>query len=166
MTGAGHGQNLFSAILEGCLHVERIVQSLRSQHLLHIPTAEDRLEQLRHWTQGLSDPVRRFAFSQRAVFDSADRQAIIGHLHLSCVYHFAVLLITRPFLIAYLLSRLRGRAPDHLIDDPDEATDVTIKNNKVSKLAQVCVSSATCMIEALQKVKASGFSFGNLCLLK
>ncbi|CAM1506152.1 Fc.00g057930.m01.CDS01 [Cosmosporella sp. VM-42] len=159
-------QSTFSAILEGCLYIETIIQTLRTGHMLHVPTAECLLEQLRHWTENLRGPVRQFTFSQTAELNSEDRQALIGHVHLSCVYYFAVMLITRPFLIVYLMSRLRGKGPDHLIDDPDEATDVTIKNNKVSKLAQVCVSSATCMVKSLQKVKGSRFSFGNLCLLK
>lgn len=161
-----HRQTTFTAILQGCGHIEEIVRSLRGGPMLHIPTAERLLKRLREWTQGLSEPVRQFTFGQTTTFDSADRQTIVGHSHLSCVYYFAVLLITRPFLIAYLLSRLRGRAPDHLIDNPDEATDMTIKNSKVSKMAQVCVRSATCMIESLLKVKSAGFTFGNLCLLK
>ncbi|KAH7137829.1 hypothetical protein EDB81DRAFT_693101 [Dactylonectria macrodidyma] len=163
---AEHDQSTFSAILEGCLHIESIVKSLRTGHMLHVPTAECLLEQLRHWTESLRGPLRLFMFSSTAELDSADRQALIGHAHLSCVYYFAVILITRPFLVVYLVSRLRGRAPDHLIDDLDQATDVTIKNNKVSKLAQVCVSAATCMIRSLQKAQATRFSFGNLCLLK
>ncbi|KAF7548329.1 hypothetical protein G7046_g8709 [Stylonectria norvegica] len=163
---AENDQSTFAAILEGCLNIESIIQSLRAGHMLHVPTAECLLEQLRNWTENLRGPVRLFTFSQTAELTSRDRQALIGHLHLSCVYYFAVMLITRPFLIAYLMSRLRGKGPDHLIDDPEEATDINIKNNKVSKLAQVCVSSATRMIRSLQKVKGSQFSFSNLCLLK
>ncbi|KEY74556.1 hypothetical protein S7711_07159 [Stachybotrys chartarum IBT 7711] len=165
-SAAGNNQSTFSAILEGCLRIEKIVQSLRTRHILHVPTAESLLEQLRCWTQSLSGPVRQFTFSQDGEHDSAERQSIIGHVHLLCVYYFSVILITRPFLIAYLLSRLRGRAPDHLMNDPDEAADTAIKNSKVSKLAQVCVSSAICMMESLQKVKRSPFLFGNLCFLR
>lgn len=76
------------------------------------------------------------------------------------------MLITRPFLIAYLVSRLRGRAPDHLIVDPDEATDVRIKNHEVSKLAQVCVGSVVYLTEMLQRLQKLGFAYGNLCLLQ
>ncbi|KUL82007.1 hypothetical protein ZTR_09646 [Talaromyces verruculosus] len=48
----------------------------------------------------------------------------------------------------------------------DEASDINIKNNKVSKLAQVCVSSAIYMVNMCQTAKSSNFFFGNLCLLK
>lgn len=151
---------------KGCILIERIVQSLRKGSMLHVPTAEDLLDQLRQWTQSLPATVRQFSLSQSTRMESADRQALIGSVHISCVYYFAVILITRPFLIAYLMSRLRGRAPDHLINDPDEASDMRIKNNKVSRFAQVCVSAATYMAETLQKVKTANFTFGNLCLVK
>ncbi|KAH8668917.1 hypothetical protein BX600DRAFT_265313 [Xylariales sp. PMI_506] len=160
------GQNTFQAIIGGCRLIEDIVQRLRSGTVLHVPTAETLLAKLRHWTAQLPPTARVFAFSEGSELDSADRQALIDNIHLSCVYYFAVILITRPFLIAYLMSRLRGKAPDHLIDDPDEATDVRIKNNKVSKLAQVCVSSASYMADMCRKAQDAGFSFGNLCLLK
>ncbi|KAF7522225.1 hypothetical protein PCG10_007526 [Penicillium crustosum] len=53
-----------------------------------------------------------------------------------------MILITRPFLVAYLMSRLRGKAPDHLISDPDEASDINIKNNKVSSFGNLCLLEA------------------------
>jgi hypothetical protein len=160
------GHPAFRAILAACEIIERIVQKLRSGNILHVPTAEHLLSELREWAQTLPDAARIFTFGDGVELESAERQNLIGNIHLSCVYYFAVMLITRPFLIAYLISRLRGRAPDHLIDDPEEATDVSIKNNTISKLAQVCVGSATHMADMCQEVRRSGFSFGNLCLLK
>jgi hypothetical protein len=76
------------------------------------------------------------------------------------------MLITRPFLVAYLMSRLRGKAPDDLISDPDEASDISIKNSKVSRLAQVCVSSAIEMVDMCVKAKNCSFTFRNLSILE
>ncbi|RFU30467.1 hypothetical protein B7463_g5879, partial [Scytalidium lignicola] len=161
-------QSAFSAILNGCSLLEDIVNKLSKGNMLHVPTAEGLLEQLRNCSRALPQTLRQFTFASddRASLDPANRQLLSGNMHVSCVYYFAVILITRPFLIAYLMSRLRGRAPDQLISNPDEASDVNIKNNKVSKLAQVCVSSAIYMADMCQKAKASNFTFGNLCLLK
>jgi len=163
-----HSQSAFNAIIRACSLLEDIVTKLSKGNMLHVPTAEGLLELLRQWSRALPPNLRQFTSTPRdgAGLDPADRQLLTGNMHVSCVYYFAVILITRPFLIAYLMSRLRGKAPDQLISDPDEASDVNIKNNKVSKLAQVCVSSAVYMAEMCQKAKASNFSFGNLCLLK
>ena len=161
-------QSSFNAILKGCSLLEDIVNKLSKGSILHVPTAEGLLEQLRSWSQTLPPTLRQFTFTSGdgTFLDSAERQLLAGNIHVSCVYYFAVMLITRPFLIAYLMSRLRGRAPDQLISDPDEASDVNIKNNKVSKLAQVCVSSAIYMVDMCQRARASNFDFGNMCLLK
>jgi hypothetical protein len=154
------------------------MDTLNKENILHVPTAENFLERLRQWSRELPPSMRRFtpvvSYSPQSFRDGrdasclnpVDRQLLMGNMHVSCIYYFAVILITRPYLIAYLMSRLRGKAPDHLIGDPDEASDVTIKNNKVSKLAQVCVSSAVYMVDMCQKVKDSSLTFGNLCLLK
>ncbi|KAK9771621.1 putative Zn(2)-C6 fungal-type domain-containing protein [Seiridium cardinale] len=158
-------QSAFTSMIEGAQLIENIVQQLRSRHVLHVPTAEVSLENLREWTRSLPATARVFRVAGNTEMDSAERQALVGNTHVSCVYYFSVMLITRPFLVAYLLSRLRGRAPDHLIENPDEATDMTIKNNIVSKLAQVCVSSATYMADMCRKAQQFGFSFGNLCLM-
>jgi hypothetical protein len=161
-------QSVFTAILKGSSLLEDIVNKLSKGNMLHVPTAEGLLEQLRQWSRALPPTLRQFTSTSGdgSCLDFADRQLLAGNIHLSCVYYFAVILITRPFLIAYLMSRLRGRAPDQLISDPEEATDVRIKNNTVSKLAQVCVSSAVYMADTCAKAKASNFTFGNLCMLK
>lgn len=163
---APNGNCYSRPFVEGAQLIEKIVQKLRSGNVLHVPTAETLLADLRKWTQALPASIRTSNLTRALEINSAERQALIRSIHISCIYYFAVMLITRPFLVAYLLSRLRGRAPDHLIADPDEATDMTIKNNIVSKLAQVCVSSATFMADMCRKAQQSGFSFGNLCLLK
>ncbi|KIX03820.1 uncharacterized protein Z518_07373 [Rhinocladiella mackenziei CBS 650.93] len=157
----------FKAILKGCSLLEDTVNTLSKGSILHVPTAEGLLEQLRSWSQTFPPPLRQFTFTSSSgpFLDSAERQLLAGNIHVSCVYYFAVMLITRPFLIAYLMSRLRGRAPDQLISDPDEASDVNIKNNTVSKLAQVCVSSAIYMVDMCQRARVSNYNFGNMCLL-
>ncbi|KAL5341761.1 hypothetical protein BJX70DRAFT_395493 [Aspergillus crustosus] len=165
-------ESAFDAMVRVCTSLEEIVDAQRkSSGLLHVPSAEVQLQSLRQWSRGLPSYLRLFTTPftpERSCtpISASDKQALMGGMHLSCVYYFAVILITRPFLVAYLMSRLRGRAPDHLISDPDQASDINIKNNKVSRLAQVCVSSASYMVDMCVRAKAAGFMFGNLCLLK
>ncbi|GFN11786.1 fungal specific transcription factor domain-containing protein [Aspergillus tubingensis] len=161
-------QSAFYAIGNGCTLLINIVDTLSNGGLLDVPTAEGLLSQLRKWSSSLPASLRQFrSVSQGPPFlEPAARQRLVGSVHVSCLYYFAVILVTRPYLIAYLVSRLRGKAPDHLISDPDEASDVAIKNNKVSKLAQVCVSSSLYMIDMCRRAKSAGLVFRNFCLLK
>lgn len=164
-----NAQSLFTAMAKACILLEEIVDTLgKSNNILHVPTAEGVLERLRQWSRGLPQNVRRFSYPPETNrhLNPENRRVLLGSIHISCVYYFAVILITRPFLVAYLMSRLRGKAPDHLISDPDEASDINIKNNKVSRLAQVCVSSAIAMVEMCVKAKALNFTFGNLCIIE
>ncbi len=151
---------------KGCSIIENVVQELRKGSMLDILNAEELLGRLRTWTQSLPKTVRRFTTKETSSIEPEDRHGLIGGVHISCLYYFAVILVTRPFLIEYLMSRLSGRTLDHLVDRSDEAADARIKNNKVSQLAQVCVSSAAYMTETMQSIKATGFTFGNLCLIK
>lgn len=161
-------QSAFYAIGNGCTLLINIVDTLSNGGLLDVPTAEGLLSQLRKWSSGLPASLRQFRSVSHGLpfLEPADRQRLVGSIHASCLYYFAVILVTRPYLIAYLVSRLRGKAPDHLISDPDEASDVAIKNNKVSKLAQVCVSSSLYMIDMCRRAKSVGLVFRNFCLLK
>jgi len=156
-------------MVKACILLDDIVNTLgKNNNILHVPTAEKLLQQLRQWSQELPQHTRRFPFVSyiNDNLQPGDRRALLGSMHISCVYYFAVILVTRPFLVAYLLSRLRGKAPDHLISDPEEASDINIKNNKVSRLAQVCVNSAIDMVDMCAKAKSCNFTFRNFCLLE
>ncbi|KAJ5990751.1 hypothetical protein N7522_010958 [Penicillium canescens] len=162
-------QSTFAAMVDACIFLDNIVDTLGKNHnILHTPTAEDLLQELLRWSRNLPQNIRQFTSltPSSCNLEPADRQFLMGSMHLSCVYYFAVILITRPFLVAYLTSRLRGKAPDHLINDPDQASDIKLKNNKVSRISQVCVSSAITMVDMCIKAKDVNFTFGNFCLIE
>jgi hypothetical protein len=167
--GGQNSRPLFTAMVKACNLLDHVVDTLgKNNNILHVPTAEELLRQLRQWSRELPRHILRFPMKcdSNATLQPADRQALLGSLHISCVHYFAVMLITRPFLVAYLMSRLRGKAPDDLISDPDEASDISIKNSKVSRLAQVCVSSAIEMVDMCVKAKNCSFTFRNLSILE
>ncbi|CAK41185.1 uncharacterized protein An12g06550 [Aspergillus niger] len=153
-------QSAFYAVGNGCTLLNNIVDTLSKGGLLDVPTAEGLLSQLRKWSSGLPTGLRQFRSVSHSLpfLEPGDRQRLVGSIHVSCLYYFAVILVTRPYLIAYLTSRLRGKAPDHLISDPDEASDVAIKNNKVSKLAQTCVGGQNRQGSFFETFASSSFS--------
>ncbi|KAB8215088.1 hypothetical protein BDV33DRAFT_227853 [Aspergillus novoparasiticus] len=161
-------ESAFCAMGNGCTLLDDIVDTLSKGKLLDIATAEELLLKLRKWVHGLPPTLRQFHHfpHKLPIFEPGDKQHLMTKIHVSCVYYFGVILVTRPYLIAYLTSRLRGKAPDHLISDPEEASDVSLKNSKVSKMAQVCVSSSLYMIDMCRKAKSAGLILRNFCLLK
>lgn len=107
---SGHMRPAFNAVLKGGSLLGDITSRLSPGNIVHIPTAEGLLEQLRKWTQSLLPNIVQFSPETRndASLDITDRQLLVDNMLVSCVYYFAVIPITRSFLIAYLVSRLRG----------------------------------------------------------
>lgn len=91
----------------------------------------------------------------------SDRKKAFGSIHVSSLYYFAVILVTRPFLIETFMTRMRqqsGLSSQGPLD-PQRAS-----------LAQVCMISAMHMGHLCQQVAsvmtASDLPFGNLGLFK
>jgi hypothetical protein len=158
-----------NAITNACDLLEEIVDAMaKNNNVLHIPTAQSLLHQLPRWTQTLPLNIQQRwnAFQLDRNLKDADRQSVMGILHISSVYYFTAILITRPFIVAYLLSRLRGKAPDHLINVPDQASDINLKNSEVSRLGLVCVGSAIYLVDTCMTARNFGFQFKNFCLIE
>ncbi|KAL2824861.1 hypothetical protein BDW59DRAFT_172595 [Aspergillus cavernicola] len=165
-----YSSSMFTTITNACDLLEGIVDTMvKNNNILHVPTAQSLLRQLPQWSRALPLNIQQLwsTFQQHGHdLRDSDRQSLMGILHISCVYYFTAILITRPFMVAYLMSRLRGKAPDHLINDPDQASDINLKNNEVSRLGQVCVSSAIYMVDTCINARDVGFRFRNFCLLE
>ena len=150
----------FNSIVDACALLDATVQKLSRGRKMDVSTAEGLLEQLRRWSQSLPPQLRQFAFTDAASLTSADRQRLIANVHVSCVYYFAVMVLTRQFLISHLMGRLRRKGPQKPGASASEEAE------KVSSLAEVCVSSASYIADICRKMQIGGFSFGNMCYVK
>ncbi|KAJ5831946.1 hypothetical protein N7474_000257 [Penicillium riverlandense] len=151
----------FNAVLKGAALLDDICRILSSGVMIDVPTAEDLLTKLRQWSQNLPPCLRQFSCTDGSSMSSVDRQTFLGRIHVSSVYYFSVMLVTRPFLIRHLMSKLRRRSGHEV--------SVNLHPNEAG-LAQVCTSSAAYMGELCRKtalaVTMSELPFGNLCLFK
>ncbi|KAJ5580013.1 uncharacterized protein N7459_005998 [Penicillium hispanicum] len=149
----------FNAVLKGAALLDDICGILSRGVMIDVPTAEDLLKKLRRWSQDLPPCLRQFSCPSCASMSSVDRQTFLGRIHMSSVYYFSVMLVTRPFLIRYSMAKIRRRSGHNYNINlhPDEAS-----------LAQVCLSSAAYMGDLARKtglaVMTSELPFGNLCL--
>src|ERR1700760_3234311 len=60
--GSQHLHSAFDAVLKGCSLLDDIVDKLPRGSVLHVPTAEGLLEQLRQWSQSFPPDWLRFSF--------------------------------------------------------------------------------------------------------
>ncbi|KAF2712810.1 hypothetical protein K504DRAFT_427436 [Pleomassaria siparia CBS 279.74] len=154
-------QPAFNAILKGAALLDDVCRILSRGVIIDVATAEELLQNLRLWSQNLPTCLRRFSWNHESPLGTVARQSFLGRVHVSGVYYFSVILITRPFLTRHLMAKLRR--------DSGHETQTTV-NPKEAGLAQVCMSSAIYMGELCRKtvtaVTTSILPFGNMCLFK
>ncbi|KAI6354084.1 hypothetical protein MCOR25_008753 [Pyricularia grisea] len=92
---------------------------------------------------------------------SCGRGVAIGNIHVAGAYYFAVILITRRFLIRQVMPQLRGssrRSGGAAAHGPDDEL--------VSELSRACVEAATYMAQTCRQAMDCGLLLGNMCIIK
>ncbi|KAG8406511.1 hypothetical protein J3459_019226 [Metarhizium acridum] len=84
----------------------------------------------------------------RALSGSSYTKGAIGSVHVSCLYYFAVTLVTRPILISTLTA---PPASGGLIQ---------------SQLASACLDAAVYLIQACMDARKVDILYGNMCIMK
>lgn len=145
---------------EACTFLDDIFSRFCKGNRVESSWAEQILQRLRDWSQSLSLDLRHFTKQGPIDITVADREVLIGNIHVACVYYFAVILVTRPFLISHLMSQLRGKSSE--TDIPPNATE----REKIAKFSQVCIDSAIFMAQMTHNAMKSGLLLNNMSILK
>ncbi|KAL3455839.1 hypothetical protein BJX64DRAFT_271638 [Aspergillus heterothallicus] len=141
--------------------LDEIVSRLYDDRAASTEVAESLLDKLKQWSNGLPESLLSSPSTPQERL--AAQEHIIGSLHVACAYHFAVIIVTRPFLISVLgvrLARLHQDSPGIVQDD------LVLEDPAHTKLAKACVESALYMIQTCMEVHQSRLLLGNMCILK
>jgi hypothetical protein len=141
--------------------LDETITRLYSEKAASPQVAESILEKLERWSDGLPDSLLAPPGTEQECLDDQDR--VIGSLHIACSYHFAVIVVTRPFLISALGVRL-ARVQDNLVER--NLGDVLSENPVHSRLALACTDSALYMLQTCLEIYRSNLLLGNMCILK
>ncbi|VUC37378.1 unnamed protein product [Clonostachys rosea] len=94
--------------------ISNIVEKLYDRKEISIPLIEENLQELEKWSQSLPQFLRTSP-SQTDLADSDAEKSAIGRVHVSCLYYFAVTLVTRPILVSTLIQpQMGGMVHSHL----------------------------------------------------
>ncbi len=148
-----------SASFEVCSILEQIMDHLDHKRDVNLASIEDFLTRLRQWSQSLPSSVRFSSVTWPLT--SEHRRQALGNFAVSCFYYFAVILITRPVLISYLLTRLKMSDPS-----TESASSRPVLPPEAEQIAQVCVDAAILMAETARRAQTAGLLVQNMCLLK
>lgn len=124
--------------------INEIVDDIYTKKDKSISTAERHLQTLQRWSQDLPTNLLRTDDSIVEPFNCRD---LIAKLHLSCIYYFAVTLITRPALVTSLTMA-----------EPGTTT--------LAQLASACQDAAMYLSQACADAYTKGILLGNMCFIK
>lgn len=171
------------ASYEVCRLIDEVDAELFKSNKMAVAPSEDNLQRLRQWAQQLPPELCRFSITEnktrrgsieRSFTTLAERERVIGAVHVSCSYYFAVILGTRPFLISHVMSKLqtyresldntskaatRLGEGDHTKAKSSEAADIRM-------LAQACVESSAFMAQLCAKTVQNDLLYDNMCMIQ
>ncbi|KAL4757127.1 Zn(II)2Cys6 transcription factor [Aspergillus foveolatus] len=141
--------------------LDEIVFRLYNEKAASTEVAESLLDKLKQWSNDLPESLLSSPSTPQERL--AAQEHIIGSLHIACAYHFAVIIVTRPFMIQVLgvrLARLHQESPGIIQDG------TLLEDPAHTRLANACVESALYMIQTCLEVHQSRLLLGNMCILK
>ncbi|KAJ5813214.1 hypothetical protein N7447_010237 [Penicillium robsamsonii] len=144
------------------LILDEIIICLYSEKSASAEKADQLLCKLNTWSEYLPRSLRTSSSGHKD--QSTFREHTIGSMHVACSYHFAVILVTRPFLISALSVRLARL--HHSLSVGDLSEKVPEEDPAHSRLAAACTDSAVYMLQTCLEVHKSGLLLRNMCILK
>ncbi|KHO02124.1 uncharacterized protein MAM_01125 [Metarhizium album ARSEF 1941] len=127
--------------------INGIVDVLYERKEISTSVVEDLLSEIESWSQSLPSCLRSAA-KTRALSCSGITKGAIGSVHVSCLYYFAVTLVTRPILISTLTA---PPASGGLVQ---------------SQLASACLDAAVYLVQTCVDARKVGILYGNMCIMK
>ena len=105
--------------------------------------AEQFLDRIESWSQQLPSSL------QNASTSTSSQKTTIATTHVSCLYYFAISLVTRPFLVSTLTTRLPAPNATHH-----------------SQLASACLEAAVYLVQTCVSSHNTDQLHGNMCIMK
>ena len=137
----------FEAAFRASWITGEITLKMSERAQLSVPEAESYLRRLTSWRKSLPDEIRHAVALHEE--QGSDPGRVIASMNISCSYYHAVILVTRPFLIA---AQKAG-------------TEAETQEDR-QRLASVSVDAAVYMVETVCQAKATGLLLPNTCFTK
>lgn len=150
-----------NASFGACSLIAEIMQTLDADNTMDLTFADHTLKRLRDWSSSLPNDIKRFTKESDTPLTVLDQERVIGNIHVACVYYFAVMLVTRPFLISHLMANLPGSTAE-IPDTPTTAKEQA----EIVNMAEACLDSAVYMAQICHEALQSGLFLNAMPLMK
>jgi hypothetical protein len=152
------GQEVFdilNASVQVLLIIEGIVLEVYSRKKISLQLTEGISRQLREWSGRWLGELKRVVSASPGQEDKAN---VIGACQILCSYYYAVMLVSRPFLM-YEMSKRLPETPARFQSNSDR-----ISSGR-SKLANACIDAACLMIELVSELSQADVLDGRMPLI-
>jgi hypothetical protein len=140
--------------------LDLIEESIYRQHVTSVSSANHLLETLKTWSNEVQrEPLMHVSASE------SDQHTVLGNMHVSCSYYYAVILITRPYFMHHLMIDLitQSKLKTDGLSEPIEL-DSGPTDPGISELAQTCEDAAIFMLSGCNEILQAGMLLHNMCL--
>jgi hypothetical protein len=131
-----NGRNT-SATLRICFIFERILNEVYCRREVSVQLVESISRQYRDWTMQLPAGLQADSLDSKGGSATPTMRQTIGIAHLKGSYYWSIILLTRPFLIFKVSSKIKGRAED------EESAGYSV----TMTLSEACIDAALRSIE-------------------
>ncbi|KAH6672650.1 putative fungal-specific transcription factor [Plectosphaerella plurivora] len=128
--------------------INDIITKLYDWKVFTVGAVEERLRDLETWKRQLPESLKAPPAGNGTEQQSRPMApGVVGNLHVSCLYYFAVTLATRPILMSALATR------------PSQG-------DSRSNMAAACLDAAMYLVQICVEARDAGVLHGNMCILK
>ncbi|OTB02843.1 hypothetical protein M426DRAFT_13091 [Hypoxylon sp. CI-4A] len=139
--------DLLNASVQILSITEDIVLQVYSRRKISLQLTEGISRQLRDWSSRWLSRLKKIISEP----SQGNKAEIIGSCQVMCTYHYAVMLVSRPFLMYELCKRL----PDSTTTSTS-ASSISHENSGRVKLANACIDAASLMAESVLELIHQG----------
>lgn len=148
--------DLLNASVQILLIVESVVLEIYSKRKISLQLTEGVSHQLREWS-GRWLPKLKHVLARQQTTDSGDIAVMSGACQVLSTYYYAVMLVSRPFLMYELCRRLS--------DVPAAPSSPRTLTSGKSKLADACIDAASLMVDPILNLIDRGVLVGRMPVL-
>lgn len=151
-TSDDHGSDCLNAAHNIVTIINHITHKIYDKKQMRIPIVEKFLQDIETWKQQLPESIKSPSLTRRQPYSGqlSVRKGAVGAVHVSCLYYFAVTLVTRPILMSTLTAQPEGE-PVH---------------SPHSHLAKACLDAAVYLSQTCVDALKTGLLQGNMCIMK
>ncbi|KAK2595286.1 hypothetical protein QQS21_007001 [Conoideocrella luteorostrata] len=127
--------------------INGIVDTLYDRKEISTPVVEGLLNEIETWSRNLPSCVQAPGKGSQ-ISGAKYTKGAIGSVHVSCLYYFAVTLVTRPILISTLTA-------------PKTSGGIA-----QTQLASACLDAAVYLVQTCVDARKVNILYGNMCIMK